>query len=443
VSNTGNDNNDGKTPQTAWATISVVNGTNFKAGDAVFFKRGDIWRDGLVCKDGVTYSAYGSGIKPRIYGSVENGAGPDNWKLWYKGKNGETIWAYHRPLTDCGGVVFNDGKSYASKVYAFWDGSKYVDDLNHKETFNIVKALKSDLMFYSYFDLKGHSLPIYTYDINTTGTLYLRCDKGNPGKLYKSIEFQTLAKPALGYCGLLGSAGKDVIDNLCVEYGLCQGISSYGSGNNVIQNCEIGWIGGDTHQFTREDSQIPAAGEGIAMQGVNNVAKNNYVHDCFDGGILCEADQNLNTNRNLTIENNVITRCVSGILIAHHAEKIDPKNMLRNIQVKNNDILYTGFGWSCDKKFSSWIDKQYISGINFWDGPDVNNGIYLTNNVLYRSKGALIHLGMPDQYLPKLSGNTYVQDANGALAVWRFKTLTSKNDFQSVLKDKKGVVMIR
>lgn len=48
-----------------------------KSGDAVFFERGGLWRGYLDCAEGVTYSAYGQGEKPRIYGSPENGADPN------------------------------------------------------------------------------------------------------------------------------------------------------------------------------------------------------------------------------------------------------------------------------------------------------------------------------------------------------------------------------
>ena len=78
VANDGNDNNNGLTPETAWATMDKVDSANLKNGDGVFFKRGDLWRiQPIICKDGVTYSAYGEGEKPRIYASQENAIGAD------------------------------------------------------------------------------------------------------------------------------------------------------------------------------------------------------------------------------------------------------------------------------------------------------------------------------------------------------------------------------
>lgn len=39
VSNTGNDSNDGLSPQAAWATLEAVNSANLAAGDGVYFER--------------------------------------------------------------------------------------------------------------------------------------------------------------------------------------------------------------------------------------------------------------------------------------------------------------------------------------------------------------------------------------------------------------------
>ena len=93
VSNKGNDGNDGLSPDTAWATLDRVNEAPLQYGDAVFFERGGVWRNTTVeTKEGVTYSAYGEGAKPRICASPENGGDPDLWSLWWEGENGEKIW---------------------------------------------------------------------------------------------------------------------------------------------------------------------------------------------------------------------------------------------------------------------------------------------------------------------------------------------------------------
>ncbi|MBO7148715.1 MAG: hypothetical protein J6V93_02555 [Clostridia bacterium] len=72
VSNNGNDNNSGTSPDDALATISAVNALKLNPGDGVFFERGSLFRGPtLSMKAGVTYSSYGEGEKPKIWRSLD------------------------------------------------------------------------------------------------------------------------------------------------------------------------------------------------------------------------------------------------------------------------------------------------------------------------------------------------------------------------------------
>ncbi|MBV7276985.1 hypothetical protein I6U48_29390, partial [Clostridium sp. PL3] len=96
VSNYGDDSNSGLSEAHPWKTISKVNNYNFKPGDVVHFKCGDIWREQLIPKNGnetgpVTYASYGTGNKPSLYGSVSLST-PSNWieetpNIWTLNKN--------------------------------------------------------------------------------------------------------------------------------------------------------------------------------------------------------------------------------------------------------------------------------------------------------------------------------------------------------------------
>ena len=57
VSNDGNDEADGLTTETAWKTNAKVSAAELNPGDAVFFRRGDLFRGRVFAKPGVTYSA--------------------------------------------------------------------------------------------------------------------------------------------------------------------------------------------------------------------------------------------------------------------------------------------------------------------------------------------------------------------------------------------------
>ena len=126
IANSGDDSAAGTSPEAAWASIERLNRAELRPGDAVFFNRGDLWRAVQIeSRKGVTYSAYGQGEKPRLYGSVESGAGADCWTLWHEGKHGEKIWVYARDMLDCGAIVMNSGEAVAEKVQAFWNGQTY------------------------------------------------------------------------------------------------------------------------------------------------------------------------------------------------------------------------------------------------------------------------------------------------------------------------------
>jgi len=92
ISNIGNDNNSGISPNNAWQTIAKVNAVRLSPGDSVLFKRGDIWREQLIPQSGsskgyILYGAYGDGDKPLLLGSVEKN-GPEDW-----GYEGNNIWS--------------------------------------------------------------------------------------------------------------------------------------------------------------------------------------------------------------------------------------------------------------------------------------------------------------------------------------------------------------
>ena len=72
-SNDGCDSNDGFSPETPLKNLEMVEKLPLERGDAVLFRRGDVFRGGVNCnKDGITFSAWGNGDKPVICGSRRN-----------------------------------------------------------------------------------------------------------------------------------------------------------------------------------------------------------------------------------------------------------------------------------------------------------------------------------------------------------------------------------
>ena len=122
VSEDGADYNDGMSDVYAWKTVSKINSANLSAGDAVLFKRGDMFRGNVTAVSGVTYGCYGdeSLPKPIILGSKQNYAGlwtevEDN--IWQLGVTG---------IVDPGIIVFG-ANSYSVDQYDELTGNRIID----------------------------------------------------------------------------------------------------------------------------------------------------------------------------------------------------------------------------------------------------------------------------------------------------------------------------
>ena len=86
----GNDANKGTNPDSAWRTLTKVNGTTFQPSDTILFKAGGAW-DGQLWPKGsgaegrpIRVGKYGSGAKPLIRGngSVEDAVLLKNQEYW-------------------------------------------------------------------------------------------------------------------------------------------------------------------------------------------------------------------------------------------------------------------------------------------------------------------------------------------------------------------------
>lgn len=437
----GNDDNDGLSPQTALASIERLHHVDLKPGDAVFFERGSLWRsEYLYCRSGITYSAYGQGEKPRFYGSPENGASEDKWELSYTGKNGEKIWTYYKNIGECGGVIFNEGKAYAPRVYGWWNGKQYVCFDNPSKTFNVNEALNKDLQFACEIDYSGNDFPIHAYDLNLKGKLYLRCDAGNPGAIYQSIEFET--SDVTGWMGILSGCDSTgyVVDNLCVRYYGKAGIqTSPEMSNNIVQNCEVGWGGNCIHCYMQPTptKDYMLSGDGIYGFCDGCQVINNYSHDIDGAGITYESSgHSLQIKGNYTCTGNLVERCGQGIRLADYLNSV-----FQEISVDNNYILYSGYG----NTHGCWCDIAGIDlGTNLTTGTYKN--IHVGNNVIYLSKEVLINQYSRYEEVPTVfDGNTYVQNINGQIASWYWKKVIANkgtlNTVSSLLGDKKGTVI--
>ena len=455
VSPDGDDNNDGKSPETAWKTLDKVNSAAaawygwdgvynspgfpefqwasdhpescaaLKPGDVVLFQRSGQWRGVLRTVDGVTYSAYGEGPKPEILCSPENGAGEEKWVLVEGTTN---IWRFYRSVQDCGGIMMEgeDGYSVAAKHVAFWDGTKYIDVGQSQTSYPIeyvqtcpvmdVTTQLDNLCFFNDIRYSGQNV-----DYSAVGDLYLRCDAGNPGEVYSSIEFFT-GNNAWNQNAVALRDGA-TIDNLCIRY-FSGGVNAQDFTNITVRNCVFLWGGGFMLDYQQSDTAVSfsRSGDGIMIGGQNNTAENNYVAHTYDWGITIEGylpgegeNWEERYRDNCTISGNLVEYC-GGILVvswdAWNAALDVP--MFTNIAILNNYVMHSGGG--------GWIHGEdleagdtYLSALGLYLNPGCSN-IECSDNVFYEtwSIGQLMRIGYYGDHSPAtLSGNTYVQKNMG------------------------------
>ena len=416
-SSEGKNSNNGRSPQSPFASLYKLTELDLHPGDAVFFKRGDMWRlpgtaDPFIhCAEGVTYSAYGKGKKPLFTGSPEDGASPEKWKLYYEGKNGEKIWKFYRDMPDTGGLAVNSGDRVLTRAYGWWTGSGYIDvsfemaEGNYFDDFitygwvihpggvQTPERSLEDQQFCCMIDYTGCDFPIERYNLYKKGPLYLRCDSGNPGTVFDSIEFMTKTLEYPGWFGIINCANGCVIDNLNVSYYADAAIWGHitpsadipdSAENIVVQNCEVAYGGNCVHEFLSDQptTECFMSIDGIYGAAGNAAVRNNYIHDMCGGAITFETYSGIGiayTADYYTAENNLIERCGAGVLLN------DGWDIWRfkNITIAGNIILDTGKGRPHDY-FCSGVSI----GVGSWGKLDAEC-LTISGNIL---RGSAIYL---------------------------------------------------
>lgn len=404
VSESGNDNNDGLSAESSWKTLSKVSEFEFAEGDAVFFKRGDVFRGNLKLCDGVSYSAYGTGEKPKLYGSPENGADPEKWHL---AAGTDNIWIYEKEMPDVGLVVFNDGEEWSKKaVPSFIDGRYTVRGAADNKAFDFKTEL-SDLEIFSCCnkELKD-GFPARL----TKGKLYLRCDRGNPGTIYNSIEFNI--------CGniLEGGGCKNVtVDNLCIKYGGSHGIGAGHVKNLTVKNCEIGWIGGGVQFYSKTNGTAIRYGNGIEVYGSCDgyYVINNYVYQCYDAAITHQqgAGGTSYEFKDIVYANNLVEDCIYSIEYFMSAPQDSQyTRVMKNLRIENNIFRRAGYGFGSQRPNENFA--THIMG--WWTSLNKAESFIIINNIFDRSTQTLIQINAEEKdSLPKLEDNTYLQNTDG------------------------------
>lgn len=422
VSNNGDDNNDGLSPETAWASLNKVEKAKLKYGDAVFFERGGTWYGSLKMQYGVTYSAYGEGSKPIITGFLQDAAQPEKWTLYAETADGGKIWKYAEEVQDAGVILLNGGEVVARKAYPLWNGKEYTN--SDKEPYVVEKEL-ADLSFFSALDLRGKYAKIGARldESGITGTLYFRCDAGNPGEVYEQIELSVVNTGTT-----TADKGWNAIDNLHFRGFSVSGMDCTNHSNIAYQNCEADWCGGGIGYYQQswynpEDVMITISGGGLLLFGHDVTGRNNYIHDCENKGIAVvingmDGNPAWLNRTNILAEGNVVERCGSSAYMM--IEFVQPGSTWKfeDVRFIGNYFVNGSYGWR-QNNLRDLLDTE-VRTVKF-NNVQATGEVLFENNLFYRGLGALVNLSGDDLQnggvLPTLRGNTYVQNKNQLLFV--------------------------
>lgn len=384
-------------------SLSQVTSLYLKNGDVVLFKRGDVFRGYFTAAAGVTYSAYGEGEKPILYRSEKNHTGSENWVLVDNNEGDpeeKKIWRTAATVSnDVGAIIIDEGKIVGLKeIPDFKDGTYFVRGTGQTVVFDTVAELNVNHEFFH--DVAGN--------YNGSGYVYFRCDEGNPGELYDSIEMNQRQN-------LITVRSNVTIDNLCLKYFGSHGIGVGTASNLTVTNCEIGWGGGSVQNFN--NNKTTRYGNGIEIYGglTNYIIDNCYVYEIYDAGITHQISTHTKGNfymENVRYTNNVL--CDSCYNIEYFMSKdeanFNNERFMKDVLFEGNLVRRAGYGWGVQRP-----DSKYAA-IKGWVHHNNAVNYVIKNNVFDRAANRpkeisyLIEVG--STYVgacPYFEGNTIIQ----------------------------------
>lgn len=298
VSSKGDDSNSGLSPKEAIKSVDGISGLGLKSGDAVLFERGSVFRlyTAILAVDGVTYGSYGEGEKPKFYTSPLNFA-----NVVWTPTSKKNVWQIDWVYADAGSMIFNHGK-----------------EIGYKKT--SMRNLEKNTDF---------------FQDNSTGVMYLYCDKGNPAKVYESIEVGV----RMSMLNIPSGTDNVIVDNLCFKYGGIFAVNATWNTSNVtVTNCEMGYIGGCT------------VGDGSGRYGnaiqfwtgaKNIICDHNWIYQTFDTAVSWQGNggydfsySDISFSDNLLEYNNADYEYWAG-----------DGAYIKNFKMENNIMRFTALGW--------------------------------------------------------------------------------------------------
>ena len=475
ISNNGSDDNDGRSPETAWATPYRAMTAGLRYGDAVLFERGGTWYIDVETNlgdtsrnhgyaDGVHVGAYGDGEKPVLRGDIERANEAAFWELYYE-KEGIKIWKASESLRDSAVIVFNEGDAWAEEVLPWLDDTgTYINP--DGSPFVVEEALNKNLTFCNLltFDESFFNRT----DSYARGDLYLRCDAGNPAEVYETVS---VPQEPVGIDMFPNSSIRDISVLYCTMMGTQVTDIGTTPGNYQFINLEIGWCGGWVQDYSLQEMggvcygyKPHIAGGGIGIYQTETQVKNSYIHHCGPMAMIesmhdhIADDGKIVHHQNLIFTGNLYEYCGAPMhwTDLSFMEVPGSTGLISNLIFEDNLVMFSGDGWI----YNSVLQSDGGSGNSLWlsavengMGAANNEGIYIKDNLFYISRYAMITLldylalvGMtPVNAQPIFSGNTYVQFAARPLLQKNWSTeiyYPSEEVVRDILGDETGTLII-
>ena len=444
VSNNGDDSNDGKTPKTAWATPYRAMDEDLQPGDVVLFERRSVWYTdaeknlgdlgrNLMFGDGVNIGSYGEGDKPVFRGDIERANDPSFWEIYYD-NDGVKIWKATEELRRTNVIVFNDGETQAEEIMPWWDGDKaYVNE--DGSPFIIEEALKNDRSFCHLLDLEKYHDQMANPERTEKGTLYLRCDSGNPAEEYEKVS---IPQEITGF----DITPHSIFCDLDIRYYVMMAAHCTGGDNSPdqkdqcdykIHDLEISWCGGFYQNYNAHISGLyePHIGGGALGVYASDVEVTGCLfYQCGPMTLLMSLHDHTPDSpetlvyKNLHFADNLFEYCAAPLHWVDFAvtDCEGSNSYFTDMTFENNIVMYSGDGINYNRiRQSSWDfgkgNSYWLSAVEDGMGAVDNDGIYIRNNVFYLSRYSLFTLcekvggphGRPVNNPTHFEGNTYIQ----------------------------------
>ncbi len=417
----GSDENDGKTPETAWKTPAALSKkVRFpKAGTTFLFERGGVYRGQVPTYHGAIYGSYGTGEKPVLMQSARNYA---DEALWVE-TEWENVYLCTEKLINVGVIGFDhDIYDFSEDAY-----NELYGIIMNPNTYGVTgpESLCGDLQFYS--ELPGGSL-------TTKANLYVYSTEGNPGKRFKSIEIGERVN-------IFGGSPKGfTLDNVSMKFGGGHGVGFGTCSNVTVTNSIFSWIGGSVLDYN-DGKHVTNYGNAVEIYGgcSGYRVENNWMYQIYDTAVTHQRSNSTGDciQENVDYIGNLIEYVFWGIEFYNAPPKAEQLNgakdtwtrITRNVNSSFNVLRLGGYGWGSIVRYRT---SQLYCGSTLSD----NENCKSEYNIFDRATGYMLNL--PSNSTEKPDKNIYIQTAGKPLGNLKGVTATCGYDSLKSIKNRWG-----